>query len=159
MRERATAPTACRLRRSHRDRATSPSGPPSPTAPVDAAEFGGAAGKIPVAAEGAQARLFGACHGDVGCDPVLAVADHRRSLLFLAGYRPTHAVDHVRDAEDALVALYLIDDRNLAHAEEIADQDREQMSRTAGATGEDLGQRIDHGKGRALIDEQRRGPV
>src|SRR5204863_739095 len=43
-------------------------------APVEPHQFGRAAGEIPVAAEGAQARSLGARDGHVRADPVAAIA-------------------------------------------------------------------------------------
>ena len=47
--------------------------------------------------------------------------------LLLAAHRRDRAVDDLLDADDARLALRLVDDRHLVHAEELADQDRQQM--------------------------------
>src|SRR5262249_7597372 len=88
-------------------------------APVQLADLRRAPPEMPVAAEGAHARLVGAAHRDVGRHPVLAVADHHRLTLVLPGDRRDRAVDDLLDGEDAGRALDPVLDRRLLHAEEM----------------------------------------
>src|SRR6185437_6073736 len=95
-------------------------------APIELDDLGRPAGQIPVAAEAAEARLVGARDDDVRADPVFAVTDHNIALLF-AAYRRDGAIDIFFDVHDARLALRLVTDRHLADAEELPDQNRQQM--------------------------------
>src|SRR5580692_9179398 len=69
-------------------------------APIEPANLGRPPGKIPVAAEGAHARLVGTRDRDVGRDPVFRVADDDRLVLLLARNGRDGAVDDLVDRED-----------------------------------------------------------
>ena len=89
------------------------------------------------------------------------------SLLRMTTFWPFSLPRHRRDraaavffeADDARFALRLVSDRHLAHAEELPDQDREQMRGAADAAGEDAGEALHRLDRRLVVDEQRRGPV
>src|SRR6185437_2654509 len=90
-------------------------------APVDLDDLGRPAGQIPVTAEAAEARLVGTRNDDVGTDPIFAIADHDVAL-FLATNRRYGAVDIFFDAHDARLALRLVTDRHLPHAQKLPDK-------------------------------------
>ena len=89
------------------------------------------------------------------------------SLLRMTTFSPLSLPRHRRDgaaavfldADDARFALRLVADRHLMHAEELPDQDRQQMRGAADAAGEDAGQALHRLDRRLVVDEQRRGPV
>src|SRR5262249_28065347 len=128
-------------------------------APVELDDLGRTSGQIPVAAEATKARLVGARYDDVRADPVFAVADDDVLAFLLAAHRRDGAAAIFFQADDARLALRLVADRNLVHAEELPDQDRQQMRCAADAAGEDARQALDRLDRRLVVDEQRRRPV
>src|SRR6185437_15075139 len=88
-----------------------------------------------------------------------AVADHHVLPLLLAANRRDGAVDVILDADNACLTLRLVRNGRLPHAEELADQDRQQMRGAAHAAGENAGEGLHALRRDLLIDEQRRGPV
>src|SRR6202035_1890128 len=93
------AAPARRRRRSEHGSGTPAGGRATSVAPVEPADLGRAASEIPVAAEGAHARLVGARHRDVRRDPVFGVTDDDGLALVLAGDRRDGAVDDLLDRE------------------------------------------------------------
>src|SRR5215212_1550009 len=128
--------------------------PDSPSAgiaaPVEPDQFGRAAGEIPVAAEGAHARGFGARDRHILPDPVARIADDDVLARLLAFDWFHHAFDDLRNLEDVRAVLDLVNDRFGAHAEKAADEDFQQPRRAAGLSAEDAGQRL-HGVDRGLV--------
>src|SRR5437764_7528598 len=107
--------------RSRAARPASPRGRAS-AAPVEPHQFGRAAGKIPVAAERTHARRFGARDGDVGADPIAAVAHDNVLPRLLPLDRLHYAFDDLGDLEDVRAVLDIVDDRLGANAKEAADE-------------------------------------
>src|SRR5665213_3535305 len=89
-------------------------------APIEPDNLSRTAGEIPVSTVAAEARFVGARDDDVRPDPVFAVADHHVLPLVLAAHRRDGAVDIVLDMHDASVALRLVADMCLPHAEKLA---------------------------------------
>ena len=128
-------------------------------APVQLADFGRAAGEIPVAAEGAQRLLSALATMISGAIQYSEFSITVSLLAILAADRRHRAVDDLRDLEEPRLVAGLVGDRHLLDAEELADQDRQQRGRAAGLAGEDLGQRLDRVDRGALVDEQAGRPV
>src|SRR5256885_5752776 len=126
------------------------------TAPVEPHQFGRAAGEIPVAAEGAHARGFGARDGHILANPITGVADDDVLALLLAGYRFHHAFDDLRNLENVRAVLDFVNDLLGAYPEERADQDLQQTGRAAGLAGENAGERL-HGIDRSALVNIERG--
>src|SRR5437868_14369327 len=105
-------------------------------APVEPHQLGRASGEIPVAAESAHARGFGARDGHILANPVTGVADDDVLALLLAGYRFHHAFDDPRNLENVRAVLDFVNDLLGAYPEERADQDFQQSGRAAGLAGE-----------------------
>src|SRR5262249_22615157 len=104
-------------------------------------------------------RYLGARDSDFRRDPILAVADDHVFSRPLAAERRHPPFDDVRDVKQPRLAVDLIGDLGLPHAEEGSDQDFQEPGRPAGAAGENPRQRLDGLDARLLIDEKARGPV
>src|SRR5262245_3526652 len=120
-------------------------------APVELDDLSGSPCQVPIAAEATKPRLLGPRHDDIRTDPVFAVSDRYVLARFLAADRGDRSIHIFLDAYNAGLALRLVGDGHLTHAQKLPDQDRQRMRGAADATGEDPRQSLDRKSGGFFI--------